>query len=241
MVNLFQGKTRRFMNRQTNRLITEVENLIKIGNELLDYGCVNGGDTSLEMISKFTFWTTRTGQLLSSLYPKENHYHQSLNSFRKRLEMTNLHSGTAYMLSEIMGVLEAVKYELENGLLDNIQTLLQADIFANFLEMGEHLLNENYKDAAAVIIGSVLEDTLRKLCLINEIPTTNDKGKLLTIEPLNVELAKKEVYNQLVKKQITSWADLRNSAAHGHFNEYDNKQVHSMLLFVQSFTAGHLR
>ncbi len=52
-----------------------------------------------------------------------------------------------------------MKYDLENGLLDDIQKLLQADIFANFLEMSEHLLKEGYKDPAAVIIGSVLEDT----------------------------------------------------------------------------------
>jgi hypothetical protein len=229
------------MNKQTNKLLKESENLLKIGNELLDYGCTNVSRTSIEMITKLSFWTIKSGELLNTLYPKDNHYHQSLNSFRKNFTITNLHSGTAHYLSEVMGVLEAVKYDLENGLLDNIQSLLQADIFANFLEMGEYLLKEGYKDAAAVIIGSVLEDTLRKMSITNGLPTTNDKGKLLTIEPLNVELAKKEVYNQLIKKQITSWADLRNNAAHGHFNEYDAKQVQTMLEFVESFTTDSLR
>jgi hypothetical protein len=107
--------------------------------------------------------------------------------------------------------------------------------------MGEHLLKGGYKDAAAVIIGSVLEDSLRKLCDMNGIKTVNDKGKNLTIEPLNVELAKSEVYNQLIKKQITSWADLRNNAAHGHFEEYDNSQVQNMLQFVTTFTADYLK
>jgi hypothetical protein len=154
--------------------------------------------------------------------------------------MNNLHSTTYQLLFEILGILEAIKYELENGFIDDIQKLLQADIFADFLEMGEHLLKEGYKDPAAVIIGSVLEDALRKLAAVNDIATTNEKGKILTIEPINVELAKKEVYNQLVKKQITSWADLRNNAAHGHYDQYDSKQVEQMLQFVQTFASDYL-
>jgi len=116
------------MNKQTYKLVNEVDKLLSIGQELIYYGNSNGGDTSHEMISKFTFWTTRTGELLSRLYEKDNHYHKSLNQFRATLKLTNLHSGSVYLLSEIMGVLQAVKYDLENGLLDDIKKLLQADI-----------------------------------------------------------------------------------------------------------------
>jgi hypothetical protein len=229
------------MNRQTSNLITEVNKLIELGRQLIEYGKGNGGRTEPERVREFTFWTTRTGELLTKLYPKDNQYHKSYNQFRHTLRMDNLHSNSYKLLFEIIGVLEAVRHDLENGLLDDIQRLLQADIFADFLEMGEHLLKEGYKDPAAVIIGSVLEDTLRKLATANEIPTTNDKGKLLTIEPINVELAKKDVYNQLVKKQITSWADLRNNAAHGHYDQYDAKQVEQMLQFVQTFATDYLK
>lgn len=228
------------MKRKTPDLIKEIDKLIDLGRQLIEYGKGNPGKTAPEKVREFTFWTTRTGELLSSIYPKDNQYHKTYNEFRQ-IRMDNLHSNSYHFLFEIIGVLEAVKYDLENGLLDDIKKLLQADIFANFLEMGEYLLNEGYKDAAAVIIGSVLEDTLRKLAVFNEIPTTNEKGKLLTMEPLNVELAQKEIYNQLVKKQITSWADLRNNAAHGHFEQYDKKQVEQMLQFVQAFASDYLR
>ncbi len=229
------------MNKQTTNLVSEANKLLDLGRQLIEYGKGNGGRTEPEKVREFTFWTTRTGEFLTKLYPKDNQYHKSFNQFRMRLKMDNLHSGSVHLLFEILGVLEAVRYDLENGLLDDIQKLLQADIFADFLEMGEHLLKEGYKDPAAVIIGSVLEDTLRKLAAANDIATTNDKGKLLTIEPINVELAKNEVYNQLVKKQITSWADLRNNAAHGHYDQYDAKQVEQMLLFVQTFAADYLK
>lgn len=229
------------MNKQTSIIITETNKLIDLGRELIEYGKRNYGKTEPEKVREFTFWTTRTGEHLTRLYPKDNQYNKSYNQFRRTLAMDNLHKNTYELLFEIIGVLEAVRYELENGLLDDIQKLLKADIFADFLEMGDHLLKEGYKDPAAVIIGSVLEDTLRKLASANNISTTNEKGKLLTIEPINVELARKDVYNQLVKKQITSWADLRNNAAHGHYDQYDAKQVEQMLYFVQTFATDYLR
>ena len=222
-------------------MVNEVEKLLDLGRELIKYGKFNNGEMDPEKVREFTFWTVRTGELLSKLYSKDNQYHKTFNKFRETLQMQWLHSSSYQLLYEILGVLEAVKYDLENGLLDDIQKLLQADIFTDFLEMGEHLLKEGYKDPAAVIIGSVLEDTLRKLAIANDISTTNEKGKLLTIEPINVELAKKEVYNQLMRKQITSWADIRNSAAHGHYDQYDAKQVEQMHQFVQAFATDYIR
>lgn len=142
--------------------------------------------------------------------------------------------------SSIIGIVQALREDIDSGYIQNLTQLVRADIFSDFLEMGEHLLKEEYKDAAAIIIGTVLENTLRKLAESNEITLVNEKGKHLTIEPLNIELAKKEVYSKLVQKQITSWADLRNNAAHGHFDKYDKKQVEMMLLFVQSFCADNI-
>ena len=60
------------------------------------------------------------------------------------------------------------------------------------------------------------------------------------MEPLNIELAKAEVYDKLTQKQITSWGELRNKAAHGHYSEYEKEQVQMMLLFVQQFCGRHL-
>ena len=103
--------------------------------------------------------------------------------------------------------------------------------------MGEYLLQEGYKDAAAVIIGSVLEDHLRQLTKSKGLLTANESGKKLTMDPLNTQLAKVEAYSKLAQKQITTWAHVRNKAVHGEYNEYTNDQVQLMLMFVQSFIA----
>jgi hypothetical protein len=105
----------------------------------------------------------------------------------------------------------------------------------------EHLHSEGYKDAAAVTIGAVLEDSLRKLADKQGIPTIAPNGRPLTIDPINVSLTKANVYGPLVQKQVTTWADLRNSAAHGHYDKYDEAQVKQMLLFVQKICSDYLQ
>lgn len=229
------------MKSQIDKLLSEADNLLELGANLIEYGKSNHGTMEPDKIREFTFWTTRNGEFIGRLYPRESEYQLAFERFKKSIFMNRLHSNSYQVLYELIGVIEAIKYEIQNGLLDDINSLLQAEIFADFLEMSEYLLNEGYKDAAAVIIGSVLEDTLRKIADKNGISTTNEKGKKLTIEPINVELTKSEVYNQLVKKQITSWADLRNNAAHGHFDGYNINQVKDMLSFVQAFAANYLK
>lgn len=169
---------------------------------------------------------------ITSLFGHEHIYSKEFLSVVESSYVSNIEAGVS--------ILQSIKHEIEQGWLTSIRHLITADIFADFIEMSEHLLKEGYKDAAAVIAGCVLEDSLKKLAETNNIPVTNNQGKMLTIEPINVELAKKEVYNKLVQKQVTAWADLRNNAAHGNFGEYNVDQVKNMLAFVTQFTATYL-
>jgi hypothetical protein len=99
------------------------------------------------------------------------------------------------------------------------------------------LLDQGYHIAAASLAGAVLEDTLRKLCDINSI-TYPDKTK---IDTLNVELAKKDIYDKLIQKEITAKADLRNNADHGKFTEVREPDVRDMVRWVRRFVTERLR
>jgi uncharacterized protein (DUF2164 family) len=153
----------------------------------------------------------------------------------------SLHSNWNSHIAVLLGLAKAVIHDLEQGLLQDVRSLIQAEVFSDFLEMGEYLLSEGYKDAAAVILGAVLEDTLRKLAIRHSIPIASPSGKNLTIDPLNTALAGVQVYSKLIQKQITTWAHLRNNAAHGKYSEYKKEQVEMMLIFVQSFCSDYLK
>jgi len=102
--------------------------------------------------------------------------------------------------------------------------------------MARRLLSEKYKDAAAIMIGSVLEEHLRQLCLKHSIPTDDPKtGKPKKADLLNSELANSSAYNKLDQKNITALLDLRNKAAHGKYGEYTQQQVELMAQSVTDF------
>jgi len=106
--------------------------------------------------------------------------------------------------------------------------------------MAEHLLSQGYKDPAAVMIGSVLEENLRQLCSNNEIEIEFDKDGILIAKKadrLNSDLAKAEIYTKLDQKAVTMWLDLRNKATHGKYDEYTKDQVELMLHGVTEFLA----
>ena len=137
-------------------------------------------------------------------------------------------------------ILHSIQNEIDGGWIFTVKKIIAAEIFSDFLEMAEHLLEQGYKDPAAVMIGSVLEENLRQLCAANKIDIELEKdGAFIPkkSDRLNSELAKSEVYTKLDQKSVTAWLDLRNSAAHGKYNEYTKEQVILMLHGVTEFLA----
>ena len=106
--------------------------------------------------------------------------------------------------------------------------------------MAEHLLESGYKDPAAVMAGSVLEEHVRQLCSKNGIEIEDDReGKLVPrkADRMNADLAKADVYTKLDQKLVTAWLDLRNHAAHGKYEIYSAEQVRQMITGVLEFMA----
>jgi len=148
--------------------------------------------------------------------------------------------GQAYYETESgINILLAIKSELENDWLISIKQVVSAEIFSDFFEMSKYLLDLKYKDAAAVMIGSVLEEHLRLLCKNNliDIDFVNKKNETIhkKADTLNADLMKAEIYGVLEQKNVTAWLDLRNRAAHGKFNEYSQEQVELMYQGVLNF------
>ena len=225
-----------------DELITrEIEEIIVTGEKLVADASVSKNWLGPDRVQELMSITARGGQLIRRLYGSDSQHFQTFKLATEDKYFTTMHDEYCSPIASVVGVFKAVEHDIKSGMLANFRSLAQAEIFADFLEMAEHLHREKYKDAAAVLLGAVLEDSLRKIADVNGVDVLNSKGKPLTIDPLNAALAKKGLYNALVQKQITSWANLRNDAAHGHFDKYDSAQVQQMLLFVQKFCADYLK
>lgn len=138
-------------------------------------------------------------------------------------------------MDAMIGILKSAKDDYENGYLFDTRKLIEAEVFDDFLEQAEQLFAKGYYQPAAVIAGCVLEDGLRKLCDKNEITFI----KKPTIDPMNIELRKADIYNQFWQKKITALADLRNKAAHGEWDEFEKDDVKDMIRDVRRFMEGY--
>ncbi len=178
---------------------------------------------------------TRISSSIVSIAGKNSEYYEQMVSIKEKKDYV----GQKVVL--LVGVLDALIFDIQNDYLAKISELIHADIFSDFLEMGEHLLGEGYKDAAAVITGSTLENHIKKLAQKNgiQIDYSDSKGKhrAKKTQVLNEDLTKNKIYSMNQQKQITAWLDIRNCAAHGKYNEYNADQVDLMIKGIRLFIS----
>ncbi len=144
-----------------------------------------------------------------------------------------------YIVLPLAGILQALRQDYVDGYMASVEELLHASVFADFLEMAEHLRAEGYKDPAAVLCGGVLEEHLHALADKNSMESADDSGRPLKADRLNADLASGGVYSKLDQKSVTAWLDLRNKAAHAHYGEYSADQVGLFIQGVRDFLARH--
>ena len=136
------------------KILERVNELINMGEDVLstaEYSEYDAGDVSVEI---FEQWRIESLSFLKRVF-RENDLH--FTEFKN-----NCDSNNQYRASLGQAILKAAKTDIEGGYLDRLETLVSADIFSDFLEMSEHLLEQGYKEPAASLVGAVLEDGLRK-------------------------------------------------------------------------------
>jgi hypothetical protein len=166
---------------------------------------------------------------IDRLAPPRSRYRENAHALITHYGINNLD------MEDLVGILKALRSDYAAGRMQTVQELIHANMFEDFLEMAEYLLSEGYEHAAAVMVGGVLEEHLRKLCEKNTINLLAPNGKPKRAETMNEELAGKDVYNKLQQKYVTAWLDLRNNAAHGHYDKYVKEDVEKLLESVRDF------
>ena len=153
------------------------------------------------------------------------------SAFFKHLSKVSQSWSDNVIMKYVVSNLEAFIRFAENGLLEgiSIERKAQIDVVSDFLEQAITLLNskEVHPAAPAVIIGAALEEFLRNwieeagLSLGGKNPSLDSYAKVLREEDL---ITKQD------GKDITSWSGLRNYAAHGEWEEVNDKNRISIML-----------
>ena len=214
---------------KTTDLIKRVDQLLAQGAAVLatKHGGEMGRDVNYDAIKGLR---TAVLSFVQRVYGKDHPHYKAFDSVVRGQYSTDAEAA--------ISILRAIKDEIEGGWLFTMRGLITSEVFSDFLEMAEHFLTQGYKDPAAVMAGSVLEEHLRQLCTTNGIAVEVETAERVTLKKadrMNSDLAKAEVYNKLDQKAVTNWLGIRNSAAHGKYDEYTSEQVKLMLQGINDF------
>ncbi|HOX96437.1 MAG TPA: hypothetical protein PLI45_03610 [Candidatus Woesebacteria bacterium] len=220
------------MNSVTQKLIERTEQLLQKAQGVAATRFNRSSDRVVapDRVNSASFheWKNNSENFISMVCNENSSYYKNFVEEVKNAFPSDVDHG--------IGILKALKEDLELGYLTRVRDLVSAEIFTNFISMAQYLLDNSYKDSAASLTGAVLENGLRQMAQKHsvEVKTGDDIGSL------NTKLADKEIYNRLMQKQIQAWKAIRDSADHGKFDEYKAEDVKSMLEGVQRFLAENL-
>ena len=142
-------------------------------------------------------------------------------------------------IHELVPLAQGLIGDINDGWGMTVVELVHADTHADMIEMSRGLLSSGYKDAAAVIIGTALELHLKAMAGAAGIATVDAKGKPVKADTLKAELRKLGTYSVIQDKQITYWLGVRNSAAHGSYEDYSKDDVSGMINGIATFVDSY--
>lgn len=213
----------------------QIDAALEIGERALAASNDELADLSFGRRTKTDHYTeaiTRCASTISRLAAPSSPYERQAKRILDRQGL-----GYSHYIAALMGVLKALRRDIEAGYLRSFEEEIHADVFGDFLEMSNLLLTDGYVLAAAVVAGSALEGQLRALAERAGV-STHARGKPKRAGMLNDDLAKKDAYSKAEQKQITAWQDLRNSAAHGR-DDFTASEIRLMIQGVRDFVARH--
>lgn len=240
LIQGLKGKILEFKNIDTTRIVLEIEQVI---SELQPLAPLNKGGPQQQEAHQIA---NRNIALVSSALERytlpNSSYKKNLSDILTKYNLAN-YSQMLDISSSVTGLLQALKFDYSNGYLTTVEQQILSDTFSDFMEMSKHLIDSGYHIPAAVLVGGVLEENLRKLCLKNDIKITRLKeGKEIALQAsvMSENLTKAGLYKSTTQKLITAWLGIRNSAAHGKYDDFTKEQVNNMYQGVLQFLNDYL-
>jgi hypothetical protein len=189
--------------------------------------------------SLFATWKVKIVSLFQNVIPLKNQHIEVVKGFNT---IKNTYSNHLFMIDFLKGIYD----DYEQGFLDDLTSQIEAEISYDYMSQAGVLLagesTDNSYIPAAVLAGAVLEKSLRSLCERQEpaIGTKKSNGQNKTITPLIEELKTAGVINQPKARQLQTWADIRNAAAHGENERFKRDEVEAMINGINNFLADYM-
>lgn len=138
---------------------------------------------------------------------------------------------TSHLGSQLGMIMGAVSI-LDEDWLPKVQDEATKKAMGSFEDLASDLLDDGYKDAAAVLSRVILEEKLHIFCSkANMLPKKKKPG----INDYTNELYNRKKLKKHEMRAIQRWADIGNDAIHLRFDQYSKKDVKQMITWISDF------
>lgn len=142
---------------------------------------------------------------------------------------------TASTAQKMLGLLQSACDEWQKGMLRQVEYVVAAATFDDFLDHAAVYHKANKKIEGAVLASAVLEDTIKKICTKQGITTAGQ-----SMEQLIDALVKADVLTQVKAKRLKSNAGVRNHAVHAEWDDFDIKDVGDLISGIRDAIDSYL-
>ena len=175
-------------------------------------------------------------EMINSYIGKNNAFYSTLAEITSDWQADDAIAAADLTLKRFISVVER---DLISGI--SLNRKIQTDVVSDILEQAQEILNDEkyHPAAAAILIGATLEEFLRNWV---EDEKLDISGKKQSIDCYSKVLKEKELIDKQDLKDIISWAGIRNDAAHGHWeNLNDRKRIILMIEGVNYFMRRKIK
>jgi hypothetical protein len=184
-------------------------------------------------------WLAEAQSALEAVLPKSHALLARWNTLVTQTSASTTLAPLHYNFNQFRAIFTVAYTMLREGRLSSLVAGIQAETVEELLDQADELLTSEHVVAATVIAGGALETHLRHLCDRHGL-TIDGSG---SIENYNMALARarkagNEVCTLGDTKQVTSWGESRNKAAHdpGNFKQ-DAAAIQLMTAGIRQFIA----
>ena len=178
---------------------------------------------------QYAEWRSQALVCLTQVFGSGHTYRESFASDTEK-------AGYPASVKRGLGILRAALEDVEHGYLNTIRQMAAADVFSDFTDQAEYLLENDHWMPAVSLAGAVLENGLRSIATRNDVVVHGQDD----LSSLNNKLADKAIYNNLRRKQVALWADVRNAVDHGRFDDVNESDGADLVRGVRGFLAEYL-
>lgn len=185
-----------------------------------------------ETAQQCQYWMTRLLMYLRKSFPA------SSRPFTEALRLSEYSRRQGGILSQgigmLIGHLRAIRDAIEVGEFKHFEDEVAAGDLQGFLDYSKAFYAESKKVESSVIAAAVFEDTMRR------IANANDLDRSVKLDMIISALVTKGVITKLESKKFRVYADIRNSALHASWDEFELPDVDDLIRGTEELVVRHM-